>query len=168
MIYIYRVMIVVFLAISLVAWSSPSEARRGHRDSGYGRHYGDNHRSRGFYAFYGSHYSRRGHHFPPHHFRDYGHSHHREYYHGYGRNSHISIVLYFQNALEYARTDETTTWRNPDTGGSETITPYNTYQTSEGRYCREFVKTVTIAGEQHEAYGTACRQPDGSWEIVGQ
>ena len=163
--YINRVIVVVVLTISLVAWASASEARRGYRDSGHGRHSGEHRRS---YGFYGSYYSRPGHHFRPPHFRGYSHYHRRGYYHGYGRNSHISIFLYFQNALEYARTDETTTWRNPDTGDSEAVTPYNTYQTSEGRYCREFIKTVTIAGEQQQAYGTACRQPDGSWEIVGQ
>ena len=34
------------------------------------------------------------------------------------------------------------------------------------QYCREYTKTVTIGGRQQQAYGTACYQPDGSWEIV--
>jgi surface antigen len=39
--------------------------------------------------------------------------------------------------------------------------------TSEsGKYCREFQQTVTIGGKTEQAYGTACRQPDGSWQIV--
>ena len=33
-------------------------------------------------------------------------------------------------------------------------------------YCREFHTTATIAGQTAEVYGTACRGPDGAWEIV--
>lgn len=36
------------------------------------------------------------------------------------------------------------------------------------RYCREYQKTVTIGGADQEVYGTACMQPDGSWEIMDQ
>jgi hypothetical protein len=32
-------------------------------------------------------------------------------------------------------------------------------------YCREYTKTVSIGGKAERAYGTACQQPDGSWEI---
>lgn len=33
-------------------------------------------------------------------------------------------------------------------------------------YCREYIQTVVIGGVQHAAYGTACLQPDGSWQKV--
>lgn len=33
-------------------------------------------------------------------------------------------------------------------------------------YCREFTKVVTIGGRAQNAYGKACRQPDGSWQVV--
>ena len=33
-------------------------------------------------------------------------------------------------------------------------------------YCREFTKVVDIGGRRESAYGTACMQPDGSWQIV--
>jgi hypothetical protein len=36
------------------------------------------------------------------------------------------------------------------------------------RYCREYQKTATIGGVEREVYGTACMQPDGSWEIIDQ
>ncbi|MCB1530608.1 MAG: hypothetical protein H6853_05580 [Rhodospirillales bacterium] len=32
-------------------------------------------------------------------------------------------------------------------------------------YCREYVRTITIGNRTEEGYGTACLQPDGSWEI---
>lgn len=71
-----------------------------------------------------------------------------------------------QQALEYGRTDEPSTWRNPDSGHSGSITPTRTYQVAEGRYCREYQQTVIIGGEEQTAYGRACREPDGSWKIV--
>jgi len=71
-----------------------------------------------------------------------------------------------QRALEFDRTEQTSTWRNPDSGHSGSITPKRTYQTAEGRYCREYQQTVIIGGQEQQAYGRACRQPDGSWKIV--
>ena len=32
--------------------------------------------------------------------------------------------------------------------------------------CRDYTATATIAGEQQQIVGRACRQPDGSWRIV--
>lgn len=37
---------------------------------------------------------------------------------------------------------------------------------TEGRYCREYQNRSTVGGRVQETYGTACMQPDGSWEIV--
>jgi surface antigen len=71
-----------------------------------------------------------------------------------------------QYALESTRTNMATTWRNPDTGNYGSITPVETYRTSQGQYCREYTQTVVIGGQAQQAYGTACRQPDGSWMIV--
>lgn len=70
-----------------------------------------------------------------------------------------------QSVLETGKTGAVSTWKNPDSGNSGTIKPIKTYET-DGRYCREFVQTVRIGGKVQEAYGTACRQPDGSWQIV--
>ena len=70
-----------------------------------------------------------------------------------------------QNALEYNRTGATSTWRNPDTGASGTFTPKKTFE-SRGRYCREFTQTIQVGGKSEQGYGTACRQPDGSWKII--
>ena len=68
-------------------------------------------------------------------------------------------------ALENYRTNETASWRNPDTGHQGSFTPTNTYQQADGTYCREFQQTITVGGEVHQGYGTACRQPDGTWQI---
>lgn len=71
-----------------------------------------------------------------------------------------------QNTLESQPTGTTSRWINPDSGNSGTVTPTRTYQTSSGSYCREFTQTIVIGGEKQEAFGTACRQSDGSWRVV--
>jgi surface antigen len=71
-----------------------------------------------------------------------------------------------QRALENAPTGRPIAWTNPDTGHSGTVMPTRTYQ-SAGGYCREFQNNVTIGGKDEKAYGTACRQPDGSWKVQG-
>ena len=58
------------------------------------------------------------------------------------------------------------TWSNPQSGNAGTITPRRDGTDSAGNYCREFQSTVTVAGKSDQAYGTACRQPDGTWKIV--
>jgi surface antigen len=57
-------------------------------------------------------------------------------------------------------------WRNPDSGNSGTVTPTREGTAANGDYCREFQQSVTVSGKTEQAYGTACRQPDGSWKVV--
>lgn len=66
--------------------------------------------------------------------------------------------------LEHVPTGQAVEWVNPDTGRVYQTKPTDTYQGDDGRYCREYQTTVQIGGRAQEAYGTACRQPDGSWE----
>jgi surface antigen len=69
-------------------------------------------------------------------------------------------------ALESVPSGQSVAWRNPDSGNTGAVTPVRTYQTPSGQYCREYTQTITIGGERHQSYGTACREPDGSWRIV--
>jgi len=39
-------------------------------------------------------------------------------------------------------------------------------RSSAGRYCREFREAVRIGRERERALGTACRDAEGSWELV--
>lgn len=71
-----------------------------------------------------------------------------------------------QRALETGQSGQSLPWKNPQTGNSGSITPSNYYQTAEGQYCREYQQTLTVGGKTEKGYGTACRQPDGSWQIV--
>jgi surface antigen len=67
--------------------------------------------------------------------------------------------------LEHGGSDQSVTWRNPDRGTAYRVTPTRTWE-EEGRYCREYTTTVRIDGKPQQAWGRACRQPDGSWERV--
>jgi len=71
-----------------------------------------------------------------------------------------------QQALETTPAGSSVAWRNPDSGHSGIVTPTRTYQTASGQYCREYQQEIVVGGQRHQAYGTACRQPDGSWQIV--
>lgn len=82
------------------------------------------------------------------------------------RADRLAMERTTQSTLETGRSGEPVTWRNPDSGHSGTVTPEPAYEASSGTYCREYQQTVTIGGKTETAYGTACRQPDGSWKIV--
>jgi len=67
--------------------------------------------------------------------------------------------------LNDARTGESTTWINPDTGYEYTVSPTRTYEESGGP-CREFRLSAAIGDRADEdVYGNACLQADGSWLI---
>ena len=70
----------------------------------------------------------------------------------------------FEFTMEKAPTNHKSQWENPDSGHGGTVTPTRTFDTGTGP-CREFTTTVSIGGHTEEAYGTACRQADGSWKI---
>jgi surface antigen len=69
------------------------------------------------------------------------------------------------DALENGRSGTAESWTNPDNDHKGSVTPQPAYKNDQGQYCREYQQTVTIGGKTETAYGTACRQPDGSWRI---
>ena len=71
-----------------------------------------------------------------------------------------------QQRVHTAPIGETVTWNNPDSGNSGSYTATRDGTSTSGRYCREYQQTIYVGGKQENAYGTACQQPDGSWEIV--
>lgn len=74
----------------------------------------------------------------------------------------------YQRALETGQPGQTLPWSNPQSGNSGSFTPAGYYQNNTGQYCREFSQTINVGGRTERGYGTACRQPDGSWQIVSQ
>lgn len=62
---------------------------------------------------------------------------------------------------------QTISWNSPDSAGTRgTITPTRAGQDQFGRECKEFEHVVYIDGRRETAVGTACRGPDGRWQIV--
>ena len=71
-----------------------------------------------------------------------------------------------QVAFETAPTGQPSQWTNPDSGHYGTITPTRTVQAADGGVCREYTQTIVVGGQSQQGYGRACRQADGSWQIV--
>ncbi len=69
--------------------------------------------------------------------------------------------------FEQAPDNRTVEWSNPDQGTQYQVTPSRTFSDDQSRQCREYQAIVVVNGQRQQAYGTACRQPDGSWHIVG-
>jgi surface antigen len=75
-------------------------------------------------------------------------------------------TMYAQRSAGYAfDTGNQASWRNPESGNYGTITPQRSYQSADGNTCREYSQNITVGGKAQKAYGTACKQPDGSWRI---
>ena len=69
-------------------------------------------------------------------------------------------------ALENNNAGQPAYWRNAKTGNSYKVTPVKNVKVKGNQYCREYRTTADIGGKQQQMYGTACRQPDGSWKAV--
>jgi len=58
-------------------------------------------------------------------------------------------------------------WTNSTTGHRHTVVPSPTLApSSSNQQCREFTVDTEIGNRTETAYGTACRQGDGSWKII--
>ena len=89
---------------------------------------------------------------------------------GIGESLDNMDKLYADRALKQASAlpvGQTIAWNNPDSGHAGTVTPVRDgTDTRTGAYCREYQTTVDIGGRSERAYGTSCRQADGSWQIA--
>jgi surface antigen len=81
-----------------------------------------------------------------------------------GRSMDETDRLKAAHAFENVQTGIPTRWVNPDTRNEYTVVPTRTYETREGP-SREYTMDADNGGQVEQIYGTACRQPDGSWEV---
>jgi surface antigen len=72
------------------------------------------------------------------------------------------------SALERGQPGQALPWSNPQSGNSGNFVAQAPYKAPTGEYCREFTQTIMVGGQSQKAYGTACRQSDGNWQIVSQ
>lgn len=73
-----------------------------------------------------------------------------------------------QSTLETEPSGVTKPWRNPDSGREGTVTAEPAYVDGKGRDCRPFSQTAKAGEEVATERGQACRNADGSWQIVAQ
>lgn len=82
------------------------------------------------------------------------------------RADRLALENSTQRALESGPSGRPVQWSNPDSGHYGSVVPQPAYTSSSGQPCREYQQTVYIGGRPQSAYGTACRQADGSWQIA--
>lgn len=71
-----------------------------------------------------------------------------------------------ENRAYSAPIGQSITWNNPQSGNSGAYVPIRDGADAAGNYCREYQTMVNVGGQSEQAYGRACRQPDGSWKVV--
>ncbi|WP_020676581.1 RT0821/Lpp0805 family surface protein [Geopsychrobacter electrodiphilus] len=86
--------------------------------------------------------------------------------HSLDQADRLAMNQNLQEGLEHNHSQETNSWNNPDNKHCGSLTPIKTFRTAKNDYCREYLQTVVIGGQESRAYGTACRTADGSWKIV--
>ncbi|MBX3709552.1 MAG: hypothetical protein KIT56_05415 [Gammaproteobacteria bacterium] len=57
-------------------------------------------------------------------------------------------------------------WHNTNSNTAYEIVPTKNVTVNGNEYCREYRTVARIAGKKQQMYGTACRQPDGTWQAV--
>lgn len=81
-----------------------------------------------------------------------------------GKNMDDTDKLKVNQALEGNNVGQPAYWHNDKTGANYKVTPVKNVTVDGNKYCREYQTVATIGGKKQHMYGTACRQPDGSWK----
>lgn len=87
-----------------------------------------------------------------------------------GQSLDQADMAYHQQAFERAYTaplNEPVRWNNPESGHSGVVVPVREgRQASTGGLCRQYKQTIYVDGQSETAYGTACQNGDGTWQLV--
>jgi len=83
-----------------------------------------------------------------------------------GKNMDDNDRMRMTRALDNNNVGQPAYWRNAKTGNQYKVVPVKNVKVRGNPYCREYRTTANIAGKEQQVYGTACRQPDGSWKMV--
>lgn len=85
-----------------------------------------------------------------------------------GKSMDDTDRLKMNQALEGNNVGQPAYWHNSKTGADYQVEPVRNVTYEGNRYCREYRTTANIGGKKQQMYGTACRQPDGSWQAVNE
>lgn len=66
-------------------------------------------------------------------------------------------------ALQFGRPGAPRNWSAGGASGQVSVGPYVRVNALD---CREFTHRVTVAGQTYSRSGTACREADGTWDVV--
>ena len=77
------------------------------------------------------------------------------------------MTEHFAKAMDNTMIGQTASWTTPSGGTLVRVSPSRTFQREDSTYCRDFTQSVGDNKDQATTHGTACRQSDGSWQIVG-
>ncbi len=83
-----------------------------------------------------------------------------------GKSMDDQDKMRMNSALESNNVGQPAYWRNNRTDTTYKVTPVKNVKVQGNSYCREYRTTADIGGKTQQMYGTACRQPDGSWKAV--
>jgi surface antigen len=68
--------------------------------------------------------------------------------------------------LEHAAGGTQVAWTDSNNGGRYRVTPDRPYKDNQGAYCRNYLTNAVIDGYNQQVSGTACRRPNGVWQMV--
>jgi surface antigen len=70
-------------------------------------------------------------------------------------------------ALEYAEEGRPVSWTDSGSNARYRVTALETFKSGwEDQYCRRYRTTAVIDNREQTTTGTACRAPDGSWQMM--
>lgn len=149
-------LLAILIASAAALGSAPARADGISFKFGYhGGHYGHKHGYRGHgYRKHGYYKKRR-------YRRRYRHGHHHRHWRPYYPKRQVYIYDNYYDRPSYH--DPAYTKVAPAPAPAPVATP-----APKEEYCREYTREVIVDGQPAQAYGQACRQPDGSWRIVSE
>lgn len=83
-----------------------------------------------------------------------------------GKSMDDTDRMKMNQALENNPVGRPAYWNNRNTGTAYEVVPTRNVRVEGNEYCREYRTVANIAGKRQQVYGTACRQPDGTWKAV--
>ena len=79
------------------------------------------------------------------------------------------VVQASQQALDNAPVGQRIMWDNPANEGGAAhgyVEVRRQGTDGAGRRCREFQQVIVVGGQETNAYGTACKDANGDWQVV--
>lgn len=84
-----------------------------------------------------------------------------------GKNMDSSDKHTMNNAMENNKPNQSTSWKNSQTGARYKVKPTSTMMSYHGyNNCRKYHTTGYMDGKRSHVDGIACRQKNGSWQPV--